>query len=165
MLRHQFPTSDKIKEDRCYLQPTGSFLDPLQSVCWTELSPHSQCPEPRQQRRVIFVWLEPITYFRLQPTCPGISWRSTRTSSHFSTGVCHLHISINWLEYRKRSADIKIESDSVQLKGWKWEHLLVRAGPSDENLRLVPIRNGTSGPLLWSKYLNKPSSRLVSCNL
>ena len=128
-------------------------------------SSHSQCPEPRHQRRVILVWLEPITYFRLQPTCPGISWRSTRTSSHFSTGVCHLHISINWLEYRKRSADIRIESDSVQLKGWKWEHLLVRAGTSDENLRLVSLRNGTSGPLLWSKYLNKPSSPLVSCNL
>ena len=112
----------------------------------------------RQQRKVILVWLEPITYFRLQPTCPGTSWRNIRTSSHFSTGVCiYIFLSTDWnieieeqtvFNWRDGSGSISSSELGQVMRTFGWS-------PSEMELQV----------LCSQIYLDKPSSRLVSCNV
>ena len=133
------------------------------SVRWADLWPHSQCPDHNQTAEESYLGLIGTNYlFQATANLSRDKLEEYQDIFSFFDRCLHLHISINWLEYRNRRADIKIESDSVQLKGWKWEHLLLRAGTSDENLRLVSIRNGTSGPLLSniSRYTIFPSGVL-----
>ena len=134
------------------------FLIRVGVLGWFMTSQPVSRSEPRLQRKVILVWLEPITYFRLQQTCPGTSWRSTRTSSHFSTGVCiYIFLSTDWnieieeqtvFNWRDGSGSISSSELGQVMRTFGWS-------PSEMELQV----------LCSQIYLDTPSSRLVSCNV